>query len=68
MPTVKDITKDIGKLSKRNALPTGEAPAVAQVFNLERKTVFNSSSFLFWTLIFFFLALQVLFLSWLALS
>lgn len=68
MPTVKDITKDIGKLSKRNALPTGQNPAVPQVFNLERKTVFNSSSFLFWTLIFLFLVLQVVFLFWLALS
>jgi hypothetical protein len=68
MPTVKDITKDIGKLSKRNALPTGQDPAVAQVFNLERKAVFNSSSFLFWTLIFFFLALQAMFLFWLAAS
>ena len=66
MPRVKDITGDLGKLSKRQVLPKGEAPVMPQQYKLERKPAFNGSSFFFWTIIGFFLVLQVVFLFWLA--
>jgi len=65
MPRVKDITGDLGKLRKREVLPKGEAPVLPQQFKLERKPAFNGSSFFFWTMIGFFLVLQVFFLFWL---
>jgi hypothetical protein len=66
MPKVKDITGDLGKLSKHNVLPKGSAPVMPQIFRLERKLAFNGSSFFCWVLVSCFLALQVLFLFWLA--
>jgi len=65
MPRVKDITGDLGKLRKREVLPTGEAPVLPQQFKLERKPAFNGSSFFFWIMIGFFIVLQVVFLLWL---
>jgi hypothetical protein len=66
MPQVKDITGELGKLSKHNVLPKGQAPVMPQLFRLERKPAFNGSSFFCWMLISFFLALQLVFLIWLA--
>jgi hypothetical protein len=66
MPKAKDLTGDLHKLRKRNVLPSGEAPVMPQRFRMERKPAFNGSSFFFWTIISFFLALQVVFLLWLA--
>ena len=66
MPKVKDLTHDIGKLRKRNVLPTGDAPMTSPVLPMERKQAFNGSGFFFWLLVFFFLALQAVFLFWLA--
>ncbi|MGA1204639.1 MAG: hypothetical protein ACO3ZW_02370 [Opitutales bacterium] len=65
MPKAKDLTGDLHKLSKRQILPQGEAPVMPQEHRLGRKPAFNGSSFFFWLLISFFLALQVLFLFWL---
>ncbi|MEX0330225.1 MAG: hypothetical protein AB3N64_02265 [Puniceicoccaceae bacterium] len=65
MPKVKDITGELGKLSKHNVLPKGQAPVLPQVFRLERKLAFNGPSLFCWTLIGFFLVLQLLFLIWL---
>jgi len=66
MPQVKDITGDLGRLRKHNVLPKGKAPVMPQAYRLERKPAFNSSSFFCWLVISFFLALQVVFLFWLA--
>ena len=66
MPQPKDITGELGKLSKRNVLPKGHAPVLPQIFRLERKPAFNGSSFFCWLMIAFFLALQFVFLLWLA--
>jgi len=65
MPGVKDITRDIGKLRKRDLPPKAEAPALLQ--RLERQPAFNASGVFSWIVICFFLALQVFFLFWLAL-
>ncbi|HSH08801.1 MAG TPA: hypothetical protein VK995_00320 [Oceanipulchritudo sp.] len=67
MPRVKDITHDLGKLRDKNILPTGVAPVMPQMYRLERKPAFNAPGFLFWVLIIVFLALQAIFLFWLAL-
>jgi len=67
MPHVKDITHDLGKLRDKHVLPTGAAPVLPQAFRLERPPAFNGPGFLFWVLICVFLALQAIFLFWLAL-
>ena len=66
MPGVKDITRDIGKLRNRNILPKGQAPVLPQIHRLERQPAFNATGIFFWIMIGFFLALQVIFLFWLA--
>jgi hypothetical protein len=66
MPRVKDLTGELGKLSQHNVLPKGEAPVMPQAYRLERKPAFNGSAFFCWLMVGFFLALQLLFLFWLA--
>ena len=66
MPGVKDITRDIGKLRKRDILPKGEAPVMPRLHRLERQPAFNASGVFSWIMIGFLLALQVIFLFWLA--
>jgi hypothetical protein len=65
MPKAKDITGDLGRLRKHQVLPTGKPPVMPQQHKLERKPAFNGSSFFFWTIIVFFIVLQVVFLFWL---
>jgi hypothetical protein len=66
MPGAKDITKDLGKLRKRNILPAGEPPVLPSGNLGERRQAFNAWGFFFWTFIVIFLCLQALFLFWLA--
>ncbi|MGC9451587.1 MAG: hypothetical protein ACP5I4_09080 [Oceanipulchritudo sp.] len=66
MPGARDITKDLGKLRKRNLLPAGEPPVLPAGPPGERRQAFNAFGFFFWTIIFLFLFLQGVFLIWLA--
>ena len=66
MPGVKDITKDLGELRKRNILPSGEPPVLPNPWTRERKQAFNPFGLFFWTLIALFLVLQLAFLAWIA--